>query len=548
MARNKFDIDETLEAPFSLKNLKNCMIYVTRRKNMLIIAFLVQFISSAASLYTPKLIQKATDAAIPNQDVSQLLWLCAGLFGCVAVSVAAFTVRSIIMTRVSQQIVCDIRSDLFAHLQRLPFSYYDSRPHGKILVRVVHYVNAVSDTLSNGVLNLIAEILNLLIIAVFMFTVSAQLSLVVLAGLPVLAIAMMIIMPRQRRGFQQISNKNSNMNAFFQESVEGVRVTQTFNRQERNAGIMDTLIKKARRVWIRTMVISNLSWMSVGAVSQLCFTFVYIAGVYWLGGRVEFGVLLAMGMYSARFWQPIINLANIYNQFINAIAYLERIFETMNEPPVVQNLPDAADLPTVTGRVEFKDVWFEYEPGQPVLRGVNFVAQPGESIAFVGPTGAGKTTVVNLISRFYNIERGQVLIDGQDIMKVTLQSLRSQMGIMLQDSFIFSGTVAENLRYGRLNATDEEIMEAARQLQCSDFIERMHNGYQAEIKERGGGLSQGQKQLLSFARTLLADPKILILDEATSSIDTATERLVQEAIQTLLRDRTSFIIAHRLST
>ena len=257
---------------------------------------------------------------------------------------------------------------------------------------------------------------------------------------------------------------------------------------------------------------------------------------------------MAMGTYASRFWQPIINLANLYNTFINAIAYLERVLETINEPAVIEDKPDAYELPAITGKVEFDHVTFGYEPGQTILNDVSFTANPGESIAIVGPTGAGKTTIVNLISRFYNIEQGKVLIDGHSVMDVTLHSLRSQMGIMLQDSFIFSGTIADNIRYGRLDATDAEVREAAKILHADEFINAMTFGFDTEVKERGGGLSQGQKQLIAFARTLLADPKILVLDEATSSIDTATEQLVQEGINTLMQGRTSFIIAHRLST
>ena len=294
--------------------------------------------------------------------------------------------------------------------------------------------------------------------------------------------------------------------------------------------------------------VSNTVWFTTETVSQIVFSLVYIAGAYWFNPMVSFGVLLAMGTYASRFWQPIVNLANIYNDFINAVSYLERIFETMNEPAIIEDKPDAEKLPPIQGSVEFKDVSFGYEPGQMILKHVSFAAKPGESIAIVGPTGAGKTTIVNLISRFYNIENGAVCIDGHSVMDVTIHSLRSQMGIMLQDSFVFSGTIADNIRYGRLDATDEEVEQAAKMLHADEFIRNLPDGYNTIVKERGGGLSQGQKQLLAFARTLLSDPRILVLDEATSSIDTSTEQLVQQGINLLLKDRTSFIIAHRLST
>lgn len=548
MARNKFDVDEELEAPFNFKNLKKCMVYVGRYKFNMIFALLLSAVGSVVGLTGPMLIQKAMDVAIPNKDVSYLIQLAGILAGTIVINITFSAIRAIVMAKVSQSIIHDIRKDLFDHLQKLPFAYYDSRPHGKILVRVVHYVNAVSDTLSNGILNMIIEIINIVFIIVFMFRVSVPLALVTVAGLPVVAAFIFAIKPQQRKAYQQRSNKNSNLNAFVQESIEGAKVTQVFDRQKYNGGIMDRLILALKKAWLRAVYIANTVWYTTETVSQIVFSLVYIAGAYWLHPMASFGVLLAMGTYASRFWQPIVNLANIYNNFLDAISYLERIFETMNEPPVIEDAPDAYEMPAIEGEVEFRNVSFGYEPGQHVLNEVSFKVKPGESVAIVGPTGAGKTTIVNLLSRFYNIEEGQVLIDGNDIMKVTLHSLRSQMGIMLQDSFIFSGTIADNLRYGKLDATEEELEHAAKLLHSHEFIKDMRNQYNTEVKERGGGLSQGQKQLIAFTRTLLSDPKILVLDEATSSIDTATERLVQEGINILLKGRTSFIIAHRLST
>ncbi|HHV32454.1 MAG TPA: ABC transporter ATP-binding protein [Clostridiales bacterium] len=548
MARNKYDVDEDLESPFNFENLKKCMVYVARYKKQMIGALVFSAIGSIVGLTGPMLLQKATDIAIPHKDVGYLIRLSVLLALTILVNIGFNTIRTVIVAKVGQNIVHDIRKDLFDHLQVLPFSYYDNRPHGKILVRVVHYVNAVSDALSNGILNFIIEIINIIFIIIFMFQVSVPLAAITVAGMPVVAAFIWIIKPRQRKAWQAVSNKNSNVNAFVQESIEGSRVTQAFDRQETNMGILNRLLEKRYHTWMNAIYISNTVWFSVETVSQIVFSLVYIAGAYWLNPMASFGVLLAMGTYASRFWQPIINLANIYNNFINAVSYLERIFETMNEPAVIEDKPGAQELPPIVGEVRFDSVSFGYEPGQKILKNVSFEAKPGESIAIVGPTGAGKTTIVNLISRFYNIEEGQVLIDGHNVMDVTLHSLRSQMGIMLQDSFIFSGTIADNIRYAKQDATDEEVIRAAKALHADDFICKLRNGYNTVVKERGGGLSQGQKQLLAFARTLLADPKILVLDEATSSIDTATEQLVQQGINMLLKGRTSFIIAHRLST
>lgn len=550
MARNKFDVDETLESPFSFAHLRRAFKYIRRHRWQMVGALLLSGMASVAGLFGPKIMQWTLDDAVPNKDYALLGKLAIFFAVLTLISILFTTIRSRIMAYVSQDIIYDIREDLFAHLQKLPFSYYDSRPAGKILVRVINYVNSVADMLSNGIINMVLEIINIIFIVIFMFSTNVTLSWIIIAGLPLFVAVIVILKPRQRKAWQVQSNKNSNYNAYLAESIDGVRVSQLFSRQEENIGIMRRLAEACRKAWMKAMYINNSVWLSSELLTQIVFTVMYIAGVYWLGGSfVTFGVILAMGNYVSRFWQPITNLANIYNNFINNIAYLERIFETMDEPVVVDDLPGATELPEIQGKVTFQDVTFAYEPGINILENINFTAEAGQSIALVGPTGAGKTTVVNLISRFYNLTGGAILVDDEhDISRVTLHSLRTQMGIMLQDSFIFSGTIMDNIRYGRLDATDQEVMEAAKAVRAHDFITEMEKGYYTEVNERGSRLSQGQKQLIAFARTLLSNPKILILDEATSSIDTKTERLLQEGIQALLKGRTSFIIAHRLST
>ena len=554
MARNKFDVDETLESPFDLRHLKRAFTYIGKHKYKMLLALVLSCLASVTSLFIPKITQWVLDDAVPHKDVI-MLWRMAALFvGIILISIVFTVIRSRIMAHVSQEIIYDIRKDLFAHLQRLPFSYYDSRPAGKILVRVINYVNSVSDILSNGIINIILEIINLVFIAVFMYATNATLATIVVAGLPVFAAVIWYLKPRQRRAWQAQSNKNSNYNAYLAESIDGVKVSQLFTRQEENLSIMKRLATACRAAWMKAIYISNSVWLSSEMITQVVFTLLYIAGVYWMGGAmVSFGVILAMGQYVGRFWQPITNLANIYNNFVNNLAYLERIFETMDEPVVVDDKENAAQLPDITGEVDFRDVTFGYEEGTTVLEHLNLHVRAGESVALVGPTGAGKSTVVNLLCRFYNLNGGSITLKGADgreydITDVTLHSLRTQLGIMLQDSFIFSGTILDNIRYGRLDATEEEVREAARIVRADEFISEMPCGYNTTVNERGNRLSQGQKQLVSFARTLLSDPRILILDEATSSIDTKTEKLLQEGIQAMLKNRTSFIIAHRLST
>jgi len=548
MARNKFDIDETLEAPFSLRHFKRSGVYIKRYKWKMILAFVLSLIATVASLVVVKLTAYILDKAIPAGDIGLILLIGLGLIGCIIVSIILSLIRMRVMAKVGQHIVSDIRMDVYVHLQKLSFSYYDSRPHGKILVRVIQYVNSVADMLSNGIINFLLEIFNIVIIATFMLTTSLQLSLVTFAGLPLILVVAIVLKPMQSRFNRNYSNKSSNMNAFIGENLNGVKVTQLFAREEYNANIYSRLIDAYRAAWMNIIKIGNYLGFSVENVSTWVNSMIYIAGILWISPTVTVGVLVEMTGYASRFWNPILSLANIYNSFMNTIAYLERIFETMDEIVDIADAEGAQPLPPIQGVVEFKNVVFEYDPGVTILKGISFRAEAGQSVALVGPTGAGKTTVVNLISRFYDIKSGQILIDGHDISKCTVQSLRSQMGIMMQDSFVFSGTVASNISYGKLDATTDEIQRAAHTVRADHFIEQMPKGYNTELTEKGGGLSQGQKQLLSFARTIVSDPQILILDEATSSIDTKTERSLQEGIERMMKKRTSFIIAHRLST
>ena len=554
MARNKFDVDETLESPFQWKHLKRAFQYIGRHRFQMIGALALSVLASICTLYTPKIMSRVLDEVVPAGDVQTLVRWALIYCGLIVVSIVFTVIRARVMAYVSQEIIFDIRRDLFHHLQELPFSYYDSRPAGKILVRVINYVNSVSDILSNGIINSILEIINVAVIIVFMYSMDATLATVVVSGLPVFIAIVCILKPRQRKAWQQQSNKNSNYNAYLAESIDGVKVSQLFARQEVNCSIMKRLALACRDAWMKAMYVSNAVWLSSECLTQIVFSLLYIAGVYWLGGKmVSFGVILAMASYVSRFWQPITNLANIYNSFVNNIAYLERIFETMDEPVEVKDVPDAEPLKALDGEVTFENVEFGYEKGQTVLENLNLHVRAGERIALVGPTGAGKSTVINLLCRFYNLRGGRILLhcaDGttQDIAGATLHSLRSQLGIMLQDSFLFAGTIMDNIRYGRLDATDEEVIAAAKAVRAHEFIAQMPQQYATPVNERGGGLSQGQRQLIAFARTLLSDPRILILDEATSSIDTQTERLLQQGIETLLQGRTSFIVAHRLST
>ena len=549
MARNKYDVDEQLEKPFDFAHLKRSYVYIKKYRKKMILSLLISMAAAVFGLMGPLITQRALDVTIPQKNVKELMLLGGALLLCTILGTVLGNIRGRIMTAVGQDIIFDIREDLFAHLQKLPFTYYDDRPHGKILIRVINYVNSVSDMLSNGIINFVMEILNMLFILVFMLIVSPRLTLVAMSGLPIFIMVMFAIKKQQRRAWQEVSNKSSNMNAYLQENIVGARITQVFTREEENAEIYDKLNEKYRTAWMRAVKYSNLVWPATDNISTAIRAALFIVGLLVLPREtVSLGVLAAMTGYAGRFWQPIMNISNIMNNFINNIAYLERIFETLDEPVTITDKEDASELGDITGQVSFEDVTFGYEEGINVLEHLSFDVKAGESIALVGPTGAGKSTIVSLISRFYDIKHGRITVDGVPISDVTLKSLRSQMGIMLQDSFIFSGTIMDNIRYSRQEATEEEVREAARTVCADEFISRMDMGYETQVNERGSKLSGGEKQLISFARTLLSDPKILVLDEATSSIDAKTEALLQKGIEQLLKGRTSFIIAHRLST
>ena len=551
MARNKYDVDEILEDKFDVNQLKRLAGYIRPYKKQMLVVLFLMLSASALGMLIPKFFMLVMDVSIPNKDMRSIVFysvmtMLIALYTCVSLRI-----KIKLMTQIGQDIVHSIRYDIFEHLQELPFSYYDERPHGKIQVRVVNYVNNLSDLLSNGIINTITDLCNLFFIIAFMLSINVKLTLVCLCGLPLLAVVIIALKKKQRKAWQIQSNKQSNLNAYIAESINGIRVTQSFVREDENSGIFNRLSDGYREAWMRAVKFNFIMGPSVDIISTITTAFIYVLGISWMlnpDSGITVGVLIAFTAYISRFWNPINTLASFYNSLLTAISYLERIFETIDEPVLVKDAEGATEMPPIKGDVEFKNVTFSYEDGVEILKKVSFKAKKGQTVAIVGPTGAGKTTIVNLLSRFYNVDSGEVLIDGIDISKVTIRSLRKQMGVMMQDSFIFSGTVMDNIRYGNKEVSDDQVIRAAKTVCAHDFIMEMENGYYTQINERGSRLSQGQRQLISFARALLADPKILILDEATSSIDTETEILLQKGLNELLKGRTSFIIAHRLST
>lgn len=548
MARNKFDMDEELEQEFSWQDFKRLGRYVVPYKKNILKVLATIIFANVAAMLAPVLTKLTIDTAIPEKNIAAILGMGVLFLASLVVIGICMRYRIFQITSIGQDVLKDMRLDIFNHLQQLPFSYFDTRPHGKILIRVVNYINTLSDLLSNGLINLISDVFNVVITLLFMLVIDWRLTLYSLILLPILMILVLVIKNKQRKAYQTLSNKQSNLNAYIHESIAGIKITQSFAREEENAEVFQEVSNEYRHSWMEAVKVQFLLWPGVQNIAVITTCLIYFVGIRQIGVSVSTGTLIAFISYINNFWNPVINIGNFYNSLITATAYLERIFETMDEVPDIQDVPNAKKLPPIRGEVAFEQVAFRYEEGKNILSGVDFQIQAGESIALVGPTGAGKTTIINLLSRFYDVNEGSVKVDGHDVREVTLESLRSQMGVMLQDTFIFSGTIMENIRYGKLDATEEEIIAAAKIVRAHDFIKELKNGYQTVVEERGSTLSAGQRQLLSFARALLADPKILILDEATSSIDTKTEELLQEGLLKLLEGRTSFIIAHRLST
>ncbi len=523
--------------------------YLFEYKKKISFVIVVMLITVAITLVNPLIVERAIDVHIKNKDYKGLFTL--GIVGMILniVLVLLVKLRMSIMAKMSNDVLLTIRQELYTHIQSLSFNFFDSRPTGKILARIIGDVNSLKDVLSNSVTTLIPSFITIVAVVIIMFIKNYQLAFAAMVSLPLMAIGVWFVQTRAHKRWQIHRKKSSNLNAFIHEDVSGMRIIQSFRAEKETEETFEELLKEHRDSFMHAITFAD----AFGPIVDLCWGLgtlsLYYVGVKLIGSdSVPVGTLLAFATYISMFWNPLLNLSNFYNQLITNIAGAERIFEILDTKPEINDANDVTPLPPIQGEVKFNQVSFSYDEDTKVLENVTFHVKPGETIALVGPTGAGKTTIVNLISRFYDIQKGSIQIDGYDVKKVSIESLRQQMGIMTQDNFLFSGTIKENIQYGNLDATDEEIIEAAKAVNAHEFIMKMEKGYDTELKERGAGLSIGQKQLLAFARTMVSKPRILILDEATSSIDTHTELLVQEGIDALLKGRTSFVIAHRLST
>lgn len=530
----------------TLKRLWN---YLGKYKWGLLLSFILVAISSILGIIGPYFIGKAIDNFILPKKFDGFFNFLLFLGGIYLLGSLFSWLQGFVMLRVTQRLVFSMRKDVFDKLQVLPLRFFDTRPHGDIMSRIINDIDNISNVLGNSVIQIFSGILTLIGVIFMMLRISIPITLISLVTIPLTISTTEFISRKTRNYFLANQTALGNLNGLIEEDISGLKVIKIFGREEKEIEKFDEINNELRKIGVKAQIFSGVIGPTMNLLNNI--SFAVIAG---FGGFFAYRNLISVGSiavfinYSRQFTRPINELANQYNMIQSAIASAERVFEVLDEETEKEDDPSAIDLKDVKGEVEFRNVYFSYEKGVPVLKNISFYVKPGQTIALVGPTGAGKTTIVNLLARFYDVDSGSILIDGIDIRKIKRSSLRRILGIVLQDTYLFSASVKENIRYGRLSATDDEIKESARISHADQFITRLPQGYDTILSEDGEDLSQGQRQLLAISRAILADSKILILDEATSNVDTRTEKYIQSAMLNLMRGRTSFIIAHRLST
>ena len=545
----RFDA-EAVDVKVDAKIIRRIGPYVRPFSRYLLAGMFFMLAVSVTGLVSPQLMRKAIDVYIKTEkDLSGLTRISLAYLLVYILNWLCTYWQTYFISWAGQNIIYSIRQDLFEHLQTLSFNFFDSIEVGRLMSRVTNDVNALSELVTSGILNVINDLFRLIGIVWIMLAMNWRLALLTFATLPFLVLLTTKFRNRMRMAYHEVRRKIATVNANLQESITGMKVVQSFTREERNMEEFDLTNLDNMEANMQAAKLNSLFGPLVDLVGA-----VGVCMVLWYGGSlVRVGVLTAGTVYAFisyvnQFYMPIRDLSQVYNIWQSATVSVDRIFELLETQPEVKDAPDAYDLPPVEGHVVFEGVTFGYDPEQPVLHDIYISAEPGETIALVGPTGAGKSSTINLLSRFYDPQQGNITIDGHDLRAVTKKSLHNQLGIVLQDTFLFSGTIRDNICYGRPDATDEQVIAAAKAVGAHEFIMQLPDGYDTEVHERGSRLSIGQRQLVSFARTLICEPRILILDEATSSVDAYTEVIIQQALDRLLENRTAFVIAHRLST
>ena len=549
--RNTYFQDEVVQKKIDVKQLGRTLKYILPFKKIFALVCFLMLISAGVSMLSPLLLRYIINNVVVSKDYRQLALIISGLAVLAAAEIGINFAHQRLMGTMGHSIIAQIRQDIFYKLQSLSFDYFDSRPNGKIVIRVTDYINELANFFTNFVLLLLIYIVKIVVVTVFMLMISPQLTAIVFVSAVPMMACVFLLRYKIRKLFAYLRTKNSNRSAFLVESIMGEKIAKNYNRTVMNEKIYKEIHDDCLRAWKRIFLRNELNQPIVEIFWNIGTLFLYGVSLHMiLNGNtvVNAGTVVAFISYMTIFSGPLTQIAALIQQLAQVSSSLEQVFDTIDYPVEIDSKSGSVELKSVKGQVDFNNVTFAYEEGVNILENFNLHVKPGETIALVGPTGAGKTTVINTITRFYDVQGGNVKIDGIDVKEATLDSLRREVGVLMQDPFIFKGTIMENIRYGRDDATDEECIQAARTIFADRFIERMKDGFYSVLEERGAGLSAGEKQLISFARIILKNPSVIILDEATSSIDTETENLIKEAMDVILKDKTAFIVAHRLST
>ena len=549
--RNTFFEDEKIEKKIDMKQLLRTLKYILPYKKILVLVSVMMLVAAVVSLLPPRLLKVIVDKTVVEKNYRELALVGGGLVLLSAVEILSTFIQSRSMGRMGFRIITQIRTDIFDRLQLLSFDYFDNRPDGKIVVRVTEYINGLADFFTNYVMMFAIYIVKIVVVTVFMLSLSPMLTVIVFATVVPMMTIVFLLRSYLKKMYTAHRAKNSNRTAFLVESIMGEQIVKNYNRIEKNKEIYRQIHEDSVNMWWTIVKRSRLNSPVVQLfwnVGTLCIFGVALSMI--LGGNegITAGMVITFTTYMSSFQDPLSQISTIIQELAQVSSNLEQVFDTIDYPVDIQDKENPIELKDVRGKVDFEDVTFSYDEDVNILEHFNLHVRPGEMIALVGPTGAGKTTVINMLTRFYDVKQGSVRIDDVDVRDASLHSLRSEVGVLMQDPFIFKGTIMDNIRYGRWDATDEECIAAAKAIFADKFIRRLKGGYQHLLEERGSGLSAGERQLISFARIVLKNPSVVILDEATSAIDTETELLIQEALEVLLKGKTSFIVAHRLST